>query len=223
MLGAAQLADLKADLLDAEQRGIRWKFVCVPEPIQNLGPLGGPDRFEGYAYERTQLLSHIITSGIKNVVFVAADIHGTLFNNITYQQGFGAPQIATSMFEVTTGAAAFADPFGPTVVGLAAAAGILSPQEVAFYQSLPLPGKDAFLQNALDQFLAPLGYDPIGLQGSPVNAQLLQGGYVATHVWGWTEFDIAADTGALTITTWGKLPGTLDAPSVRSKVRVTPQ
>jgi phosphodiesterase/alkaline phosphatase D-like protein len=222
MLGQAQLADLKADLLDAESRGIRWKFVFVPEPIQNLGPLGGPDRFEGYAAERTQILQHIVSNGIKNVVFVAADIHGSVINNLTYQQGPGQPQLQTSMFEVTTGAIAFADPFGPTVVELAAAAGILSAPEVAFYNSLPIAGKDAFLQSAIDTFLAPLGYDSLGLQGSPVPATLVQGGYAVTHTWGWTEFVIAPGTSELTIKTWGKVPGTLDAPTVRNEVRVTP-
>ena len=38
MLGARQVADLKADLLEAQQEGVTWKFIYVPEPIQNLGP-----------------------------------------------------------------------------------------------------------------------------------------------------------------------------------------
>jgi hypothetical protein len=52
MLGNPQLERLEADLLAAQDDGIVWKFVMVPEPIQNLGPVGAADRFEGYAAER---------------------------------------------------------------------------------------------------------------------------------------------------------------------------
>ena len=34
------MQDLKADLLDAQQKGLTWKFIAIPEPIQNLGPAG---------------------------------------------------------------------------------------------------------------------------------------------------------------------------------------
>jgi alkaline phosphatase D len=37
MLGNPQLERLEADLLAAQDDGIVWKFVMVPEPIQNLG------------------------------------------------------------------------------------------------------------------------------------------------------------------------------------------
>lgn len=57
LLGQAQLDDLKRDLLQADQAGVTWKFVLVPEPIQNLGVLAASDRFEGYAAERTELLN----------------------------------------------------------------------------------------------------------------------------------------------------------------------
>ncbi|MBA3441454.1 MAG: alkaline phosphatase D family protein, partial [Pyrinomonadaceae bacterium] len=78
MLGSQQLQDLKNDLLEAQTSGVTWKFVMVPEPIQNLGLVGASDRFEGYAAERTDLLRFIDQNGIQNVVFVAADVHGTV-------------------------------------------------------------------------------------------------------------------------------------------------
>ena len=93
MLGAQQLADLKADLLQAEDNGITWKFVMVPEPIQNLGVGLAADRFEGYAAERTEILQFIDENNIENVVFVAADVHGTIVNNLTYQTEPLGPQI----------------------------------------------------------------------------------------------------------------------------------
>jgi phosphodiesterase/alkaline phosphatase D-like protein len=59
MLGGKQLDDLKRDLQDAESGGITWKFVLVPEPIQNLGWFAAADRFESYPYERGLILDFI--------------------------------------------------------------------------------------------------------------------------------------------------------------------
>jgi 3-phytase/alkaline phosphatase D len=243
MLGSQQLADLKANLLDAQQKGITWKFIAVPEPIQNLGPVGASDRFEGYAAERTELLKFVVDNKITNVVFVAADIHGTIVNNLTYQTGVGGAQQPTGAFEVTTGAVAFDAPFGPTVVALAAAGNLITPTTQALYASLPITGdldsvpndKDDFLKEFLNtRILAPLGYDSVGLAGSSINATLLQGDYMAVHTFGWTEFAIAQETQALTVTTYGIDPYTTAqlttnptsitarTPRIVSQFRVTP-
>lgn len=212
LLGEQQLLDLFDDLLRAQSLGVTWKFVMVPEPIQNLGVIGAPDRFEGYAAERSRILDFIQQNGIQNVVFVAADIHGTVVNNLTYQTAPGQPQIPTSAWEITTGSVAFDAPFGQTVAQLAADAGLLTPEQFLFYQSLPIGpdadsdptnDRDDFLANLIDGALAPLGYDPVGLAGSPVDAELLQGDYLATHTYGWTEFEIDADTQELLVTTYG--------------------
>lgn len=224
MLGRAQVDELKADLLAAQQNGVLWKFVMVPEPIQNLGPLAAGDRFEGYAAERTEILSFINDNQIKNVVFVSADIHGTLVNNLTYQTTVGGPQIATGAFEITTGSVAYDAPFGATIAGLASQLGLLTPAQFAFYNSLPstpdadsIPNdKDDFLKSLTNQQLVPLGYDPLGLDANlpqaanAINAQLLQGDYIATHSFGWTEFEIDPLTRALLITTYGIMPYTDD-------------
>lgn len=224
MLGKQQLSDLKADLLKAEQNGVTWKFVMVPEPIQNLGIVAASDRFEGYAAERTEILKFVNQNNIKNVVFVAADIHGTLVNNLTYQEAPFGPQIATSAFEISTGSVAFDAPFGQTVVGLGAQLGLISPQQKAFYDSLPIAGdasdtsipndKDDFVEQLVNQQLAPLGYDPLGLDrnlaiaNGKIDARLLQGDYVAAHTYGWTQFDIDPTTQKLTVTTYGIDPYT---------------
>jgi phosphodiesterase/alkaline phosphatase D-like protein len=39
MLGQVQLARLEHDLLDAQSKGITWKFVNISVPIQNFGPI----------------------------------------------------------------------------------------------------------------------------------------------------------------------------------------
>lgn len=212
LLGQQQLTDLKRDLLEADNNGVTWKFVMVPEPIQNLGVVGASDRFEGYAAERTEILKFIDDNNIDNVVFVAADIHGTLVNNLTYQLGPGQQQIATNAFEVTTGAVAFDAPLGPTIVDIATAAGLIDQTTRAFYDSLPVANdadtaindKDDFLKDLINRQLAPLGYDPLGLDGADqIAAKLLQGDYQATQTYGWTEFDIDELTQNLIVTTYG--------------------
>lgn len=203
MLGVQQLADLKGGLSAAQAAGTTWKFVMMPEPIQNLGVVGASDRFEGYAAERTNLLNYIDDNNIGNVVFVSADIHGTLVNNVSYQDFPGGPQKSTGAFEVTTGSVAYAAPFGPTVAGLAASLGLPGALPLAVYNGLPLAQQEAYITALVNAQITPLGYDPLGLQGSDINATLLQGGYTATNSFGWTDFHVDPVTKWLTVTTWG--------------------
>lgn len=218
LLGRAQIETVKADLLEAQTAGTTWKFVLIPEPIQNFGVVNAEDRFEGYAAERTELLSFIDQNDIDNVVFMAGDFHGTIINNLTYQLAPGQEQIATNAFEVVTGPVAFFDGrFGPNVANLSAAAGIIGEQELAFYDSLPVApdtddvvdDKDDFVEQLLVAQTDLFGYDPVGLNNNLtqaeglIDATLLQGDYVAAHNYSWTEFDIDPTTQQLTVTTFG--------------------
>jgi phosphodiesterase/alkaline phosphatase D-like protein len=215
LLGKAQLADLKQDLLRAQGDGITWKFVMIPEPIQNIAPGLTMDNYDGYMKERTELLKFINESAIDNVVFISADVHTTFVNNLTYQTQFGGPQIATNAFEITTGAVAYDPPTGSFVGNLLTAG---NPQLKAFYDSLPiapdldnLPNdKDDFVKQGFNStFLKPLGYDPIGLNDNLpqaeglIKAKLLQGDYFVGHSYSWSEFDINPVSQKLTVTTWG--------------------
>jgi alkaline phosphatase D len=203
MLGQTQLDRVKADLLSAQQAQTTWKFVMVPEPIQNLGVLNASDRFEGYAAERTNLLKFIDDNNIENVVFVAADIHGTLVNNLTYQNAPFTPQIDSGAFEITTGSGAYFAPFGPTVAGLAAQLGLPGSLPLATYLALPAAQQEAYIQGLINSQIAALGYDTLGLQGSSIQATLTQGTWTATNSFGWTEFDIDPVTQELCVTTYG--------------------
>jgi phosphodiesterase/alkaline phosphatase D-like protein len=197
MLGEVQLQELMDGLLFAEAEGITWKFVLVPEPIQNLGPILASDRFEGYAYERSRLLSFINRNDIHNVVFVAADIHATIVNDLTYQLNPLEGQIASTAFEITTGSVAYAAPFGPTVLAF-------TPELLqGFYGRLDQAGRINFVRNAGNALLSLYGYPWIGLESSPIDAQLLQGGYLAVSTFGWTEFEIDAASQCLMVTTYG--------------------
>lgn len=204
MLGQAQLEELKSDLVEAQGAGITWKLILNPEPIQNFGLVNASDRFEGYAYERNDLLRFIDEQGITNVVFITADFHGTVINDLGYQANPLAAPTPIASFEVITGAVAFDAPFGPTVVDLAAGLGFLTDEQVAAYNAMSLVEKDGFIEQMVNAQVEPLGYSFAGLQDSTLlNTELLQGSYVVAHTYGWTEFEIEADTQQLRVTTYG--------------------
>jgi len=204
MLGYPQLGKLLLDLSAAERAGITWKFILTPEPMQNFGVLAAEDRWEGYAAERAYLLGQIKALGIRNVVFVTADFHGTIVNDVTAPNPANpTQQLYTGMFEIITGAIAYSAPAGPTFAQIGLAYGLLSQQQYAFYQSLPSAGKDLFIGSFLDGVIANYGYSPTGIQDPSIQASFTTGGAVAAHSYGWTEFEIDAVTKALTISTYG--------------------
>lgn len=202
MLGNQQFTDLKTDLLKAQNDRVTWKFVMVPEPVQNLGVLAAGDRYEGYAAERNALLSFIDVHNIENVVFVSADIHGTLVNNLTYQNAPFGVQIPSSAWEISTGSVAYDAPFGLTVAQLAFGLGLPGALDPVIFAGLAPAQKEAYVQGLINAQVIPLGYDALGLNGSSVLAQLLQGAYSASNSYGWTEFEIDP-AGMLLVTTYG--------------------
>ncbi len=228
LLGNPQLARMEADLVAAQKAGILWKFVMVPEPIQNIGVLLAPDRYEGYEQERSALLRFIDEQGIRNVVFVTADIHGTLVNDLSYRRredvaaalassgnALDAPAIPINAFEISTGPVAFDAPLAPTVLDLVSTVpggtdllnsllGTLGLSSLDQFMALPDLVKNLVMKMALNQLLAELNYSPVGLTLAPdVKARLHRGLYAAAFSYGWTEFDIEPVTRRLRITTYG--------------------
>ena len=247
LLGSVQLAEFKQDLLAAQASGQTWKFVMLPEPIQNILPGINVDAYEGYGKERAELLKFINDNKITNVVFVAADIHTTSVNNLTYQLVPGGEQIATSAFEITTGSVAFDQPLGEILGNFVSAS---NPTFAAGYAAAPIApdtdsdpnDKDDLVKLALkQQILQPGGFDPIGLNDNLaqaeglIDATLLQGDYFVGHSYGWTEFDVDPLTQKLTVTTYGinsyseaeilAQAGNLDSlnPTIVSQFEVNPQ
>jgi phosphodiesterase/alkaline phosphatase D-like protein len=209
MLGMPQLNALIRDLMQAHEDGITWKFVMMPEPIQNLGFAVAQDRFEGYAAERSAILKFIADNEIKNVVFVAADIHGTIVNDITYQVKPLVEQITTDTWEISTGAVAFDAPFAPTVADLADSYNLLTPEQLDFFVNGSDEDKEDFIQGLINAQVDPLSAPLVGLdENDNIDAELLQGKWTATLTYGWTEFDIDAETQQLRVTTYGIDPYT---------------
>jgi len=212
LLGQAQLVDLKQDLLEAQQGGVTWKFVMVPEPIQYLGPVGSSDRFESYAAERSEILRFINDNDVENVVFVSADIHQTIVNDLSYRNGPNAPDIGVDAFEISTGAIGF-EPGGVTIIEAAHDQGLISDEDHNAYLVMSLTEKDAFLAQFFEGLRGVLpffGYydiNPFGLEDSGLDAELLAGAWIVGHTLGWTEFEIDGLTQQLTVTTYGVDPG----------------
>ncbi|HFD12293.1 MAG TPA: phosphodiesterase [Crenotrichaceae bacterium] len=233
MLGKRQLQRLKDNLLDAQADGVVWKFIVIPEPIQNFGVLLASDRFEGYAVERAELLRYIDENFITNVVFIAADIHGSLINDLVYQRRdellsawqngedlLSVPQISTSAFEVTTGAVAYDPSLGNSIIGLPTIipgvrmtleqiltlAGV---NNVSEFNALPMVSRNMAMKNFINLQLQQLNYSLLGLQDNPnINAHLQAGLPNALFSFGWTRFEIDSETAELIITTFGIEPYT---------------
>jgi phosphodiesterase/alkaline phosphatase D-like protein len=216
VLGSTQMADLQRDLLDAQQRGITWKFVIAPDPMQYLDMTAAPDRWQGYAAERTELLRFIVEAGIENVVFITADIHGTVVNNLTYQESPDGPQLPVAAWEIAVGPVAAYEPFALSMFLTYLQLGIVTKADQAHYASLPLrydtdsepDDRDDYVKALVNEQMARLGFNPFGLEDASsgetaIDAKLLQGDYMAGHVYGWSEFAVDATTQALTVTTYG--------------------
>ena len=202
-LGRTQVDDLKRDLLAAHEGGIIWKFVIIPEPIMNMGWFGGNDRWEGYAPERTEVLQFIADNAIANVVFVSADVHTTFLNNLTYQTAPDSDLVRVPSWEISTGSLAFYPPTGAALVEGAAGLGLVPAAAFETYQAASVAEKDLVLEGLYNQFVAGLeGYEQLGFEGSGLPIEMITGGGIAGHTFGWTEFDINAD-GVLTVTTYG--------------------
>ncbi len=83
MLGQHQLKEFVDDVDDSKAR---WKVVMNETPIQQF--YGLPyDRWEGYAYERVQLLDELESRGINDLVFLTTDTHAA-FENVVRTRTF---------------------------------------------------------------------------------------------------------------------------------------
>ena len=100
MLGETQF---EAFLDDLDASTATWKIVVNETPIQQF--YGLPyDRWEGYAYERVELLNQLQERGIANVVFITTDTHADFANVIRERTipGDSAPANAPAEAPVDT-------------------------------------------------------------------------------------------------------------------------
>jgi phosphodiesterase/alkaline phosphatase D-like protein len=81
LLGQAQFDRF---IEDVESSDARWKVVMNETPIQQF--YGLPyDRWEGYAYERIELLRALENANVQNLVFLTTDTHAAFANIVRYR------------------------------------------------------------------------------------------------------------------------------------------
>ena len=108
MLGATQLAWLKATLANAEASGATWKVISVSTPIDQAG--GNQDSkswFGGYRAERNEIMKYIADNHIDHVVFLTTDDHQMRTTALQYEPDpVGHPGVFAMVpgaFQVLTG------------------------------------------------------------------------------------------------------------------------
>jgi phosphodiesterase/alkaline phosphatase D-like protein len=90
MLGTSQYNRF---VQDVSSSNAQWKVVMTEEPMQQFYALPY-DRYEGYAYERVQLLTDLEAAGLgSDLVFLTTDTHAALQNVVRYRtlDGDSAP------------------------------------------------------------------------------------------------------------------------------------
>jgi alkaline phosphatase D len=97
-LGRSQLARFERDI---KRSKATWKVIVNEVPIQQF--YGLPyDRWEGYAAERTKLLT-FLHNNVKNVVFATTDVHANLVNDVRFQTLEPGGPKNSGIMEFTTG------------------------------------------------------------------------------------------------------------------------
>ncbi len=81
MLGQRQYNRFMSDVTSSTAK---WKVVMTEDPMQQFYALPY-DRWEGYAYERIQLLNDLATNNVQNLVFMTTDTHAALANVVRYR------------------------------------------------------------------------------------------------------------------------------------------
>jgi alkaline phosphatase D len=98
MLGQRQLANFEGAI---KRTTATFKVIMNEVPIQQFYALPY-DRWEGYAAERTQLLT-FLRDNVKNAVFLTTDVHANMVNDARLQTLEPGGPVNSGITEVTTG------------------------------------------------------------------------------------------------------------------------
>jgi hypothetical protein len=217
MLGATQLSWFEQSLLDAQTRGISWKFVAISSPIDQIGPIGGSftvtnadgtyrntesdggkSWMGGYRSERNALLQFIADHHIDHVVFLTTDDHQVRVNELGYFAVAGDQSTYTRVpdcFQILVGPLGAGGPDGITdhrFANIQSIAESFGGQQGAF-------GVD------------PIGLDPAfpGLsnvyrEGDPEADALRQPvDFYSPDTFNYARLDVSPDGGSLTVSAFG--------------------
>jgi phosphodiesterase/alkaline phosphatase D-like protein len=127
---------LRRFLREVKRSGARFKVIINELAIQQYYVLPY-DRWEGYEAERQRVLSEL--QGVKNVVFLTADVHATLVNDARFQTlEVGGPR-DSGILDVTVGSAATQN-FGSEIDRALDEPGVGTLVDTAFFEPQPPAG-----------------------------------------------------------------------------------
>jgi alkaline phosphatase D len=117
-LGQRQLGWLKGGL---ERTPATWKLVGNQLMIMPFEVAAGVkvevDSWQGYPHQRGELLTHLETTGVDDVVFLTGDIH-TFFAGSVLRDGTSGPAVASELVGGSTTSPGTAEVLGSTAGGL---------------------------------------------------------------------------------------------------------
>jgi phosphodiesterase/alkaline phosphatase D-like protein len=197
MLGSPQLQWLEHTLLQAESDGIRWKFVVISSPIDQVGGTQVPDGkswWGGYRSERNRLLRFLVDNHIDHVVFLTTDDHHVRVTQLQYQIDQNSKAMVPGAFQLVAGPIGAGGPDGFTDHSFTAvqkAANDRNAGQLALGEpQLGLPADFPGLRNVFRQ-----GDPNAASSPSPVD-------FYSPDTFNYTVLNVAAD-GRLTVETWG--------------------
>ena len=197
MLGSTQLQWLERTLLQAESDGIRWKFVVISSPIDEVGGTQTPDGkswWGGYRSERNRLLRFLVDNHIDHVVFLTTDDHHVRVTQLQYQIDQSSKALLPGAFQLVAGPIGAGGPDGFTDHSFTAvqkAANDRNAGQLALGEpQLGLPADFPGLRNVFRQ-----GDPNAASSPSPVD-------FYSPDTFNYTVLNVAAD-GRLTVETWG--------------------
>ncbi len=119
LLGATQYNWLITELSNSQAQ---WNIIGQQVMISPLEAFGVPvnaDQWDGYNYERNQLLNHVMNNSIENLVVLTGDIHTSWANDIpmnNYDAGTGANSAGVEFVATSVTSPGFPIGFGSSVV-----------------------------------------------------------------------------------------------------------
>ncbi len=87
MLGKPQLHWLFAQLLKAKKDSVNWIFITQQvmfAPFKIANKIVNPDQWDGYEFERQEIIDFIKNNNFTNVVIISGDVHTSWANEIYF-------------------------------------------------------------------------------------------------------------------------------------------
>lgn len=119
LLGSTQYNWLTSELSSSSSQ---WNIIGQQVMIAPLEAFGVPvnaDQWDGYNYERNQLLNHIMNNNIENIVVLTGDIHTSWANDIplnNYDASTGANSAGVEFVTTSVTSPGFPIGFGSSVI-----------------------------------------------------------------------------------------------------------